>query len=148
MRKICTFIGNKDIFLNNIEKDRLLELIVSAITDYGVTTFYCGNYGKFDLISAEIIKSLKSYFEIRSVFVTPYIDERYLNKEIIKELYDDILYPGLEKTPLKFAIIERNKYMIDHADIVISGVYKQYGNAYKFLNYALSKNKIILPLQI
>ncbi len=146
MGKICAFIGNKDIFLSNIEKDRLSKLIVSAISDYGVTTFYCGNYGKFDLICAAIIKSLKSSFDIRSVFVTPYIDKRYTDKELIKELYDDILYPGLEKTPLKYAIVERNKYMIDRADIVIAGVYKQYGNAYKFLNYARSKNKIILPL--
>lgn len=120
------------------------KLITSAITEYGVTTFYCGNYGNFDMICATILQFLKIRFPISVIFVTPYIDEKYLNKAQMQLLYDDILYPALENVPRRYAIIARNKYMINHADIVIAGVYKSYGNAYGFLKYARAKNKTIL----
>lgn len=94
------------------------------------------------------IELFKKDYDISVIFVTTYLDKSYLNRGQIKLLYDDILYPGLEKVPPKYAIVERNKYMIDRSDIVIAGVYKQFGNAYKFLNYARSKNKVILSLNL
>ena len=148
MAKICTFIGNKDVILNGKDRETLKNLITSAIIDYGATTFYCGNYGNFDLLCATILNCLKKDYDISVIFVTPYLDKSYLNRGQIKLLYDDILYPGLEKVPLKHAIVERNKYMIDRSDIVIAGVYKQFGNAYKFLYYARPKNKVILSLNL
>ena len=55
MAKICTFIGNKDVILNGKDRETLKNLITSAIIDYGATTFYCGNYGNFDLLCATIL---------------------------------------------------------------------------------------------
>lgn len=143
MGKICTFIGNKDVLLDKSDIIRLKNIITTAITEHNVHEFYCGNYGNFDIACASILRSLKHVYDISIVFVTPYMNKRYLSNERIKFFYDEILYPALETTPCKFAIIKRNKFMIDKSDIVIAGVYKSYGNAFRFLKYAQSKNKKI-----
>lgn len=84
MAKICTFIGNKDVILNGKDRETLKNLITSAIIDYGATTFYCGNYGNFDLLCATILNCLKKDYDISVIFVTPYLDKSYLNRGQIK----------------------------------------------------------------
>ena len=62
------------------------------------------------------------------------------------ELYDSIVYPPLEKTPLKFAISKRNEWMIDQSDFVIAYVEHSFGGAYQSLKYAHRKGKRIVNL--
>ena len=62
------------------------------------------------------------------------------------DLYDFSLYPPIEHIPLKFAITERNKWMIRNADILISGVIRSYGGAAKALNYAKHLGKDIISV--
>lgn len=69
-------------------------------------------------------------------------------KTIIDKSYDSSLYPeGLETVPRRFAIINRNKYMLRKSDIVISYVIASYGGAYTACKYAKSQNKIIINLR-
>lgn len=111
------------------------------------------HYGNFDNTCAFIIKNLKRYYNnIKSVYVTPYIIQSYANrlKDIANsELYDEIIYPGIENVPLKYAVCARNKYMIDSSDIVIAYVINNWGGAYRSLSYAKRKHKniIYLPLK-
>ena len=84
----------------------------------------------------------KTYPNIRSVLVIP-----YLNRDYDTFLYDETLYPPLEGVPLKFAISRRNEWMVDHADVVISYVTHDWGGAYQTYQYALKKKKRIIRLK-
>ena len=80
------------------------------------TAFLLGGYGRFDILAAKSVHKMKQrYSDIEAVLVVPYLDRRYDVK-----LYDYTLYPPLESVPRRFAILKRNEYMFDLADILVS----------------------------
>ena len=48
--------------------------------------------------------------------------------------------------PKRYAILKRNEYMIERADVVIAFVNRNFGGAYKSYDYAKRKNKKIYNL--
>ena len=56
--------------------------------------------------------------------------------------YDGSVYPDLENTPPRFAIIKRNEWMIDKSDFLIAYVKNSFGGANKTLSYAKKRRKI------
>lgn len=83
----------------------------------------------------------KSYPHIRRTLVLPYIDKEFNNK-----LYDESVYPPIEKVPKRFAIIKRNEWMVDNSDIVIAYIKHSWGGAVRTYNYATKKQKEIINL--
>ena len=145
-----TFLGHSEIY----DTDDLYERVKKAILENADTheniTFYCGGYGAFDELCARICRSLKSeHPRWQTVFVTPYITEaqqkklKYLTNAA---LYDSTLYPPLEAVHPRFAIIARNRWMVDQADLIIAYVDHPYGGAHKALEYAKKKQKNIINL--
>ena len=138
---IVMFCGHSD-YIYDEEKKRKLENTIIDCLNKGATDFWLGGYGTFDLMSASVVKNLKlKYKGIRSVLVIPYI-----SKDYDKNLYDCSTYPPIEHIPLRFAITERNKWMVDKSDIVISGVMRSYGGAAKTLEYAKRSGKHIISI--
>ena len=84
--------------------------------------------------------------EIELIFITPYLDKNYSKLEFAKYHYDDVIFPPLESVPLKFAILKRNEWMVDEADLVIAYVMYSWGGATKTLEYAKRKKKTIINL--
>lgn len=62
------------------------------------------------------------------------------------DLYDDSVYPPLENTPLRFAIVKRNQWMIDNSQLIVAYVKYSWGGATKAVTYAKKKNKQIINL--
>ena len=62
------------------------------------------------------------------------------------QLYDSTVYPPLEKVPPKYAISERNKWMVSEADLIIAYVKYARGGAYNGLQYARRRGKRIINL--
>ncbi len=123
-------------------KHRIRRVIEDHVSNESVT-FYCGEYGVFELTCSRLVKEMKSkYPNIKSVLVTPYLDRTISDAT----LYDESLYPDLEKIPPRYAILKRNEYVIDHADLVIAYVEYDWGGAYKTLQYAKRKRKRIINL--
>lgn len=58
----------------------------------------------------------------------------------LQDNYDEIIYPPLEKIPKKFAILRRNEWMIDNADLVIAYIRRSWGGAAQTLKYAQKKH--------
>lgn len=59
---------------------------------------------------AHYINSLRNkYKNIKSFYITPYIDE-YTLSNIDKDLYDEIIFPELESTPYRYRITKK-KYV-------------------------------------
>ncbi len=142
---IITFIGHGKI---DITAD-LQEKIKNTITEniFPATTFYCGGYGNFDNACAKIVHQLKAiYPHIQSYYVTPYIDAPQLEVAKTVGWYDGIIYPPLENIPLRLAIVKRNEYMIDKADLIISFVTHSWGGAATALAYATKKKKRVISL--
>ena len=136
-----TFFGHGNISYDNEIKSKLKAEIEKAISK-GETEFLLGGYGSFDLLAALTLKTLKSqYPQIKSTLVIPYIDRDYDTC-----LYDDSVYPPLENVPRKFAIVKRNEWTVDKADIIIAYVEHDWGGAARTLKYAVRKKKNIVNL--
>ena len=63
-----------------------------------------------------------------------------------EKLYDSVIYPPLEKVPPRAAIVKRNEWMIEKADLIIAYVKQTYGGAYKALQYAHKRKKMMINL--
>lgn len=136
-----TFCGHGDYNYNDSVRECLRNTIEMLIKT-GADRFLLGGYGTFDLIAAYTLKDLKkTYPHIYSVYVTPYI-----NHEYDKDLYDFSEYPPIERFPKRYAILERNKWMIDKSDILVAYVDHNWGGAAKMLDYAKRKNVLIINL--
>lgn len=137
---IVSFIGHAEEHYTRDDAVKLTETLETYVNGKDVT-FYMGLDGRFDWMAKNCCTEYKKKHGNASVvFVTPYIDEPYLRnlKYAIKE-FDDILYPGLERIPKRFAISARNKYMIDNSDLLICYVRNLIGNANKCWKYADGK---------
>ena len=139
---IISFFGHTDYIPTKEDEERLLQLINSLVKDAQVD-FYFGSYGNFDSFAYKCAKKYKeTHPSAQLIMICPYIDRWLeLRRELFLEMYDATIYPEIEKTPPKYAIAARNKWMVDNSDYIISYVWKQWGGAYKTLLYAHKQNK-------
>lgn len=140
--KSCTFIGHRNT-PQRIEPF-LEAVLIDLITVKNVKNFYVGTHGNFDFLVQKILKKLSVRFpEINYSIVFAYIPERKKNYCD----YSHTVYPeDIEKTPKKYAIIERNKWMIKRCDYLVCYIEHQFSNAYYFKQYAERKEKKIINL--
>lgn len=144
---IVTFIGHSKIHYGSDEEKALLNALETSIKGEDVT-FYIGLDGRFDWLAKNCCLQYKrKHGNAKLVFVTPYIDDKYLkNLRFAIEGFDEVLYPDLEKVPKRYAIAARNHYMIDNADIVVHYTCNLFGNASKYVDYASTKHKKMIDL--
>lgn len=140
---VVTFCGHRDVVCSD-NLTRQLKFILCDLILEGADTFLLGGYGTFDSMAAMAVRELKStYPHIRSTLVLAYLDRDYN-----EDLYDDTIYPPLERVPLRYAISQRNRWMVDTADVVVSYVIHSYGGAATTFRYAEQKKKRIIHLSI
>lgn len=136
---VYTLFGHRDFNTSsNCDLHNYLETLVKATDNY----FLVGNDGAFDHYVQSILKKLKkSYPHIKYSIVLAYLPK----PDDIQ--IEDSLYPeGLENIPLRFAIVNRNKWMIDHSDAVIYFLERSWGGVATAVEYADKKGKILIPL--
>ena len=136
---IVTFCGHKEV----PQYDKVqawLTACVERLIDEGATEFYLGGYGEFDRLAASVIWRLKEKHPgISSVLVLPYLD-----RKMATDHYDLTTYPPLETVPRRYAILRRNEWMVQTADVVVAYVCHSWGGAAKTLEFALRKKKCII----
>lgn len=138
-----TCCGHREVICSD-KLTRQLRFVLCDLISEGADTFLLGGYGVFDSMAAMAIRDLKSiYPRIRSTLVLAYLD-----RDHNAELYDDTIYPPLEGVPLRYAISQRNRWMVDGSDVVVSYVAHSYGGAATTLRYAEQKCKRIIRLGI
>ena len=143
---IVTFCGHRD-FVETAEAENQLTMFLEKYARENVRLVcYNGGYGNFDYFAAKCVQRMQEqYSNIRNCLVLPYIDQPFLERiEIFKNHFDETIYPLLESVPRKYAIIRRNEWMVDSADIVIAYVTYSWGGAARSLEYAKRKNKNII----
>lgn len=136
-----TFCGHAKYIFSEKEIQLFKNLLLEHVEKYPCCEFFLGNYGNFDRLAFLLLSKIKESFpNIKLIFVTPYIDENYSKLKNAKEIFDEIIYPPLEKVPKRFAISKRNEWMIDNSNYLFAFVKATYGGAYKSLEYAKRKN--------
>lgn len=130
----CFFIGHRET------SDEIFPALKDAvrrhITEYGVTEFVVGNYGRFDHMAAKAVIGLKKHYpHITLSMLLPYHPaERQID---LPNGFDNTFYPpGMENVPRKVAIARANRYMINHSDYLISYAWHPASNARELTQYA------------
>ena len=131
----CCGFGHRDV-LEKID-DAVYAAVLKA-AERGCDIFYTGAMGEFDsLFSSAVRKVKKTYPEIKLICVKPYFtNDLNINGEYYAALYDDVIIPDEADIHPKAAIKYRNRWMIDHSDIVLIYTKRTYGGAYEARKYA------------
>lgn len=138
----CTFFGHRDTPLEI--KNLLRQVISESIEKQGVKRFYVGNQGNFDAMARSLLAEFEQTHRIRYEIVLAYLPK----KEDLHIAADHTILPdGIENVPPRFAIEYRNKWMIDHSDIVVTYVTRSVGGAAKFKEMAQKKKRTVIELQ-
>lgn len=143
---ICTFAGHSFIFSATAEK-RLKCEIEAYLADIDEASFYVGGRGEFDSMAAVAVRAVRAQHrdkKIQLYLVEPYF-RAGLNRDkwFYEQLYDGIIIPQeLLGVHPKSAIIRRNRWMVDQADLLLAFVCRDYGGAYQTLKYAERKGGI------
>ena len=144
---VITFCGHSNCLFSDEEKEKLKKLLIKEIRKNPTCKFYLGGYGDFDSLCLRTLKDLKADFpKIELIFITPYLDKSYSKLEFAKYHYDNVIFPPLESVPRKFAILKRNEWMVDSADLVIAYVKYSWGGAAKTVEYAKRKKVPIINI--
>ena len=137
IRKSCFFIGHREA------SDDLLPILKQAvekhIVEYGVAEFIVGGYGGFDRLAAHTVMYWKQqYPHITLSRLLPYHPaERPI---AVPPGFDNTYYPpGMESVPRKFAIVQANRYMVNHVDYLIAYAWHPASNARNLVDYARKK---------
>lgn len=139
----CTFFGHRDT-PEKIEPT-LRSTLINLIENKNVFKFYVGNHGSFDHRVKRCLIELKEIYPIDYAVVLAYFPVNKYNAEE-KGPNETVLPEGIETVPRKFAINYRNKWMIDHADYVITYVKHTIGGAAQFKELAERKKKIVINI--
>ena len=136
---IVTFCGHREI-AQSTEVEEWLQTVIHGLIEQGATTFYLGGYGAFDGLAASVLrKEKKNHPWIEVILVLAYLNGR---QDAVG--YDGTVYPELEKIPRRFAILHRNRWMVQSADVVVAYVLHDWGGAATTLRYAEKKRKKII----
>lgn len=136
--KYCFFIGNRQT--PSSIKSQLAEVIEKHITEYGVNVFTVGHYGSFDSLVASVLREMKKLHpEIKLYLLLPY--HPCLQAIETPKDFDGTFYPdGMETVPKPYAIVQANRYMIQHSDYLIAYC-KHIGNTRNFVEYVQRQEK-------
>ena len=139
-QKTCCFFGHREYY--GLDEKVLLQEMEKQIAR-GITHFYLGNQGQFDsMVRSAIKKMKKKHPYIQYAVVLAYLPERKDGYD-----YEDTIYPeGIESVPRRFAILKRNSWMIDRADICICYIHHTWGGAYNAVMLAKKKKIEIINL--
>lgn len=143
MSKICSFLGNAKIWLQNEVAENLKSTLVRLIKDEQVDTFYVGTKGDFELLAHKIVTLLQhDYPHIKIWLIIAYTED--LHK--CRYSFDEFFYPTLSELGYKrWSISKRNDWIIENTDYIIAC--NQYeGRAFKFCQKAIRKNKTVIEI--
>ncbi len=144
------FVGHAKLSSSDGIKERIKEEMRKNIADGIQVSCYLGGYGAFDTICARACMELKAEYDgVEVLYVAPYLslsEQRKIKEMRSFGLCDASIYPPIENTPPKFAILKRNEWMMANADLVIAFVNRGYGGAYQALQVAKRKKKKIINI--
>ena len=139
--------GHRNFCGHRVLEKWLYSLIEDLIRTKTFVEIYIGRNGDFDIYAATVVKNVQnSMGKVNNEFVCvlPYHEK---DMQYYEEYYDDVIIPEyIEKTHPKGAIAKRNKWMVEHSDLIVCYVEREEGGAYTALKYARQLGKQIINL--
>ena len=147
VKKSVAVTGHRDMSAG-IDGEKLKKTLVSLIKR-GYTNFYLGLALGFDTYCFRILFLLKNKYKIRLIGCAPFEDQCAKWNEEDKKIYrlmcsfcDERVVVSENYTP--GCMMKRNRYMVDHADLVLAYLKKSSGGTYNTVKYAVSEGKEIV----
>lgn len=138
---VITFCGHRDFQETGDIKGRLMGILAALAAQEETLICYTGGYGSFDRFAARCVKEAQTTAKnIRNYLVVPYLTvamQRELKER--EGFFDEIIYPALENVPPKYAILRRNEWMVERANLVIGYITHNFGGAARTWKYAKRK---------
>lgn len=159
----CAFTGHRSAKLPwgyNESDPRCLDLkqriwdTVEAVASAGFTSFICGMAEGCDLYFCEAVLALKrEQPEISLEAAIPFAGQADKWPDHMQKRYLSLLEECDRKTVLQEeytpgCMMKRNRYMVDHADLIIACYDGQTGGTLNTLRYALERGVEIIHLAI
>lgn len=147
-----SLFGHRIIEDYNTAESKLYELLRIVMQNGSrEMEFLVGRNGDFDQMAASVIRKLKKETGNENVFLTlvlPYeTAELRNNTESFESYYDSIeICEASADCNFKYAIVARNRDMIDRSDMVVVYVKNESGGAFQALKYAEKNQKRIINL--
>ena len=137
---VCTFFGHRDC--SESIRPLLKKTVEKLIIEQNVQEFLVGHQGNFDkMVYRELCRTKKKYPHIDCVVVLAYPTKKGEKWEL------ETLYPfGLEGKPRTYAILLRNRWMVEQADVVVSYVTRGFGGVAQAVSLAKRRGCEILSL--
>ena len=143
-KKACTFFGHRDC--PETIKPKIRAAVIDLIENHGVTMFYVGNQGNFDRMVRSVLKEVTTaYPGVGYAVVLAYMPSAKV-ANLYEDFSDTMLPEGIAKVPKRYAILWRNKWMIEHADYVVTYVTRSCGGSAKFQGISIKMDKRIYDL--
>ena len=134
-----TFFGHRD---TPKETEPALRLtLIDLIENKNATVFYVGNHGNFDAMVRRQLEDLSKIYPIKYYVVLAYMPSKNDTPD-----EHSILPEGIESVPRRFAINNRNKWMLTKSDIVVTYVTHNFGGAWEFQQMAERQSKYVLEI--
>lgn len=151
----CCFSGHR--FFSNEQRIQLLSELKAAILtaiQNGFKYFLTGGALGFDTLAAQTVLELRqSYPEIKLILALPCHNQaaKWSKKEIekyeqIKIEADEVIYICEEYT--KECMLKRNRYMVDHSNLCICYMTKQFGGTAYTVRYAKKNGIDVINLSL
>jgi len=146
---IVAFCGHAQFTATAEYEQKILAFLEEKVGDR-VAEMYLGGYGGFDSFAYACCKKYReTHPNTALVLVTPYLERLERKKDDWQRQdkeYNYVLYPEIENRPKRYAILYRNRYMIEKADYVVAYVSHRWGGAYTTYMYAKQKGKPVFNL--
>lgn len=120
---VCAVTGHR-VLSSDFSKEEL-RAALRALAPAGVRTFLCGMALGFDLLCAEEVLLLREELPVRLVACIPCADQAARYPKSARERYERILDRCDERAVLHErycdgCMFERNRYMVDRADLLLA----------------------------
>ncbi len=136
-RYTVSFIGHRRVENSREIAERLREIIINLLRTKDFVEFQVGRNGDFDILVASCIKQMQDLYGHENSAMTLVLPYPLANMEYYEEYYDSIVIPEeAELAHPKGAITKRNRWMVEHSDVLIAYVRREYGGAAMCLNMA------------
>lgn len=143
---IISFCGHSKFEQTKEAEQKILSILEKFVSDQPAE-LYLGDHGEFDSFAFYCCKKFKrEHPNVSLVLITPYITPEYQKNHLAPKSseFDGIIYPPIEDKPLRFAIVYRNRWIVDVSDIIICAVSHNFGGAYQTYRYAKQRKKKII----
>ncbi len=142
-----SLFGHRKIEDLRLLDDKLMPLVHELIQMNPYVSFFIGRNGEFDKYAASVIKRVQKILGKENSEITLVLPYATADMKYYEEYYDSVIIPeSLYGVHPKSAITMKNRWMIDHSDLVIVNVKRNCGGAYTAMKYAEKMQKKLINL--